>query len=128
MSHLSAPAFAVLFAVAGVIAAIIVTAAGKSGAGKRLGAALASGVILGAFFVGWITSIRHAAFAEAASGAHMSAANLRADGLIGAALALTVILFAVATAASRKPSARTGARELPPAPRRGVRRRAGAVR
>lgn len=133
MSHLSGFAFAVLFAAAAITGAVIVTAIGKSGVSKRLGAALAAGVVLGAFLVDWISSAGHAAVASAARHEHMSAANIRADGLIGTALALTVILFVITTAASRsaatRSKARAKARELRAAGRRGAgHRRAGAVR
>lgn len=128
MSHISGPAFALLFVLAALVAAVVIAAGpGKRGAGRRLIACLIGGVILGGALVEWIWEARRRVVTDQAASAHMSAANLRADGLIGTAVVVAVILFAVTTAAQRSASARgrSRTRELPAAR---ARRRAGTVR
>jgi hypothetical protein len=123
MSHIPLPAVvAVLVAYTVASALLIASTDAARRPGRRLGACLADGLLAGAALAAWV-SARPAV--HLATG-HMSAANVRADAILGTAAAVTVILFAVVTAMTRRQARGRGRTPVPrPA---ASRRRAGASR
>jgi hypothetical protein len=113
---------AVLVTALVVIAGVAVTSRGVKGHLPRLGKCAVAGAAAATALVAWAGARRHAQLAAAAArpanGHRLSVAFILADGWVFTALAVTVVLFAVATLATRRRRAPASAR---PAPRRPVR-------
>jgi hypothetical protein len=120
MSHIPLAAIAVLLAYTALAALLIASTAAGRRPGRRLGACITAGLIAGGALAEWVT-VRPGAHLAAG---HMSAANVRADGILFTAAAVTVILFAAVTALARRQA--RGRDRVPVRAEARPRRRAGA--
>jgi len=96
----------VLAAALVVIAGLVATSRRAHGHLRRLGRCAIAGAAVATALVVWVSSKRHAQLVAAAArpvnGHPTSTAILVADGFAFTALAVTVVLFAVATLAARR--------------------------
>ena len=78
---------------------------------RRLAASLVTGAVIAAALIAFEDRYRHAALAAAAAkplahGGHQSAASILASGFAGAAVVVTVVVFAISTVTAYRRRAR----------------------